>query len=106
MRGSLGRKRSARPVVAARLGGAAGEAGPRQRPRALALRLALGRLVRRRLRHDRLVRPEHLVLGLAVEELDELVALDRLAAQQDVRGVVEFLAVALEDVARRLVRLL
>src|SRR3954447_6745119 len=89
------------------LGAAACEAGSRQWPRALALRLALrGRLVGSRLRHDGLVRPEDVLLGLALEQPDELVALDRLAAQQDVRRVVELLAVAREDVARDLVRLL
>src|SRR4051794_23953206 len=72
------------------LGAAAGEAGGRQRPRALALRLALrGRLVGSRLRHDRLVRAEDVGLGLALEQPDELVAFDRLAAEQDVRRVVE-----------------
>src|SRR3954452_6702960 len=96
------------PMTAGKLVGAAtGEAGARQRPRALALRLRLrGRLVRSRLWHDGLVRPEDFVLGLALQQPDELVALDRLAAQQDVRRVVELLAVALEDVARRLVRFL
>src|SRR4051794_26475513 len=96
------------PMTAGKLVGAAtGEAGARQRPRALALRLPLrGRLVRSRLWHDGVVRAEDVLLGLALEQPDELVALDRLAAQQDVRRVVELLAVALEDVARRLVRLL
>src|SRR4051794_16198868 len=103
-RGCGSGKRAAR-TVAAHVRSTTGEARPRQRPRALALRLALGRLlVGRGLRDHRLVGTEDLVLGLAVEQLDELVALDRLAAQQDVRRVVELLAVALEDVARRLVR--
>src|SRR4051794_6121109 len=89
------------------VGAATREAGARQRPRALSLRLARRRrLVRSRLRHDGLVGPEDVRFGLAVQELDELVALDRLAAQQDVRRVVELLAVALEEVARGLVRLL
>src|SRR5689334_2478973 len=71
---------------------AAREAGARRRPRSLALRLALRRrLVRRRLRHDWLVGPEDVLLGPALEQADELVALDGLAAQQDVRRVVEFL---------------
>src|SRR4051794_10881836 len=101
----LGALRAGRALVAAHVRGAAGEARARQRPWALALRLARGRLGRG-LRHDRLVGSEDLVLGLAVEQLDELLALDRLAPHQDVRGLVELRAVALEDVARRLVRLL
>src|SRR4051794_5452717 len=83
------------------------EAGTRHGPRALALRLAL--LRRRqlgRLRDDRLVRAEHVALSLAVEQLEELVALDRLATQEDLRGVGELLAVLLEDRPRELVRLL
>ena len=53
-----------------------------------------------------LVAAEDLFLGLAGEQLDELLALDRLALEQDLRDVVELLAVLGEDVARRLVRLL
>src|SRR3954447_17658607 len=97
--------RAARALVAAHVRGAAGEARARQRARALPLRLARRRLGRG-LRDDRLVGAEDLALGLAVGQLDELVALDRLAPHQDVRRLVELRAVALEDVARRLVRLL
>src|SRR5215208_4337428 len=46
---------------------------------------------------------EDLVLGLALEQGDELVGLDRLAVQQDPRDRVELLAVLGEDVLRSLV---
>src|SRR5262245_22598606 len=73
-------------------GVAASEPGPRarRRPRALALRpLGLGFGL------DRLVLvvgDEDLGLGLAVEQGDELVGVDRLALEQDVGDPVELLA--------------
>jgi glycosyltransferase involved in cell wall biosynthesis len=54
----------------------------------------------------RLLGAEHLLLRLAGEQLDELLALDRLAAKQDLGGQVELLAVLVQHGARQLVRLL
>src|SRR5262249_15047176 len=84
------------------------EAGPRSwhRPRALApgllgLGLYLGRL---RLLGVRAA--EDLLGALAREQPLELLRLDRLALQQDLRDPVERVAAFGEQVARRLVRLL
>src|SRR2546430_180124 len=84
------------------------KARTRQRPRPLgrlALRLWLSR---RRLarRPHRLFGPEHVELRLAVKQLDELLALDRLAPHQDVRDVVKLRSPRQQDVARHLVGLL
>src|SRR5213592_4686353 len=88
--------------------GAAGEARarPRHGPRALAAGLLLGlrwRLGRRRL----LLRlAEDLLLGLPLEQLDELLGVDRLALEQDLRDPVHALAALGEEVLRGLVGLL
>src|SRR3954454_12917573 len=87
--------------------GTARQSRPRQRlgpGRRLAF--ALPRRLRRRRGIHRLVGAEDVAFGLAVEELDELLALDRLAPEQDVGHVVELVAVLLEHLARRLVGLL
>src|SRR3954466_13083354 len=81
--------------------GTARQPRPRQRlgpGRRLAL--SLRRRLPRRGRIYRLIGAEHVAFGLAVEELYELLALDRLAAQQDVGHVVELVAAALEHLAR------
>src|SRR3954447_24435396 len=70
------------------------------------LALALRRRLRRRRRIYRLIGAEHVAFGLAVEELYELLALDRLPPEQDVGHVVELVAVLLEHLARGLVGLL
>src|SRR6266508_3288272 len=93
--------------IRAHLGRAAGEAraGARHGARALALRLFLG--ARRRLgRAGLLPGAEDLVLGLAREQLLELLGVDRLAHEQDLRYVIHRLAVVGEDVLRGLMRLL
>src|SRR3954447_17665430 len=101
----LGDRRPLRPVVRAHLRRPAGEAGPRERPRTrlgAALR-SLGATRLERLRHDRLVGPEDILLRLAVEQPHELVALDGLAPEQDLGRLLEILAVLLEDRAGELV---
>src|SRR5215211_3714403 len=90
------------------LGGAAGEPRAGQLRRGRGRRLALGRLrrERRRHRHGRRLGAKHLVLALAGQQLDELLALDRLAPQEDFGGRLELLPVLLEHRAGRLMRLL
>src|SRR5690606_7274978 len=51
----------------------------------------------------RLVGAEHLLLALAVEQRLELVLLDRLAPDEDLRDALQALAVLGEDVLRALV---
>src|SRR5690242_13424747 len=80
-----------------------GEARPRPRRRPCALAL---RPLRLRLRLDRLVLvlvDEDLALGLAVEEGDELVGVDRLALEQDLGDPIEVLAAIGEEIFGRLV---
>src|SRR4249919_2349267 len=95
-------------VVRAHLGRtAAGEAGTRARARlgalaGSALLLDRGSLGRLRL----LLVGEDLVLGLALQQRDELLRLDRLALEQDPRDRVELLAVLGEDVLGGLVGVL
>src|SRR3954452_6189981 len=76
--------------------------GPGNRPRALALRP-----FRLRLRLDRLCRlllvDEDLIFRLALEEGDELLGVDRLALEKDLRDPVEFLAALGEQVLGGLV---
>src|SRR5712692_1704418 len=82
-----------------------GRAGERERPR-LGLRLALrlrGLLLGRGRR--RLLR-EHGGLVLAGEQALELVLVDRLALDQDLRDPMQLLEVLVEHALRRLVRLL
>src|SRR5918992_2108602 len=82
--GRLGQVRFLGRLEAGHLGGAAGQAGTRERPRGLALGLALGLgRLRAGLRDHRLLTAEDLFLRLALQQLDELLALDRLAADQD-----------------------
>src|SRR5215211_1666199 len=90
------------------LGGAAGKPRAGQLRRGRGRRLALGRLrrERRRHRHGRRLGAKHLVLALAGQQLDELLALDRLAPQEDLGGRLELLPVLLEHRAGRLMRLL
>src|SRR4051794_1026886 len=79
------------PAAGAHFRRAAGEAGTRQRPRpgvGTALR-SLGAFGELRLDDDRLVGPEDLFLALAGEQPDELVPLDRLPLEQDLRGRLE-----------------
>ena len=101
---SLGRsvrRRDERPTRSARtrpdLSCAAGQAGTGQWLRG-ALGSALWCLGRggRRGWEGAVVGAEDLGLGLAFEQLDELLALDGLAPQQDVGGRVELLAMLLE----------
>src|SRR5438270_270259 len=103
-----GKAGPARAAVGAHLGRATRKPGPRQRPRSRAFGTALRglRAWRRRLRDHGLVGSEDLLLGLAVEQLDELLALDGLPADKDLGGVVELVAVLPQDVAGGPVRLL
>src|SRR3954471_14514291 len=91
------RSSDARPRrrVAAHLCGSACKAGTRQRPRTRLgpARGSLGATRQLRLRHDRLVGSEDFLLRLAVEQSDELVTLDRLAAEQDLRRLAQVVAV-------------
>src|SRR4051812_3693782 len=95
-------------VVGAHLCAAARKPGARPRPRLGTLASGPLLLDGRRLGRLRLllIRGEDLILGLALEQGDELVGLDRLALEQDPGDRVELLAVLGEDVLRSLVRVL
>src|SRR5262245_21367597 len=88
-------------VVGAHVRAAAREAraGLRAEAGALAFGLALGLGLRGlgRLVGLRLVDPEDVLLGGAVEKLHELLRVDGLALEQDLRDPVELIAVLLED---------
>src|SRR5579875_3546116 len=72
--------------------------GPRQRPRALAPRRPLGRGGREgHLGRGRHLGAEHLLLGLPLKQRLELLLLDRLALDQDLRQLLERVAVGGED---------
>src|SRR5205823_3086342 len=79
-------------------------AGKRERPRAR-LALALRLLLRLRLLDGLLLR-EHGRLVLAGEQALELIAVDRLALDQDLRDLVQLVHVLAQDGERKLVRLL
>src|SRR5207244_12489103 len=95
-------------AVVAHLRAASGEAGARARPRAGALAGGALLLDGRGLGRLRLLLlvVEDLLRGLALEQRDELVRLDRLAVEQDLGDRVEVLAVLGEDVLRGLVGVL
>src|SRR5262245_1110723 len=95
-------------IVGPHLGRAAGKAGARARDRARALAAGLALRLGRRLRlvGGLFVGAEDLVLGLARQQLLELLGVDRLALEQDLRDLVETLAMLEQDVLRGLVRLL
>src|SRR5438270_9290586 len=82
-----------------------GRAGQRERARAR-LALALRLLLRLRLGRGRLLLGEDARLVLVCEEPLELVAVDRLALDQDLRDAVELLHVLAEHRERELVRFL
>src|SRR5262249_34891020 len=78
---------------------AAGKPGPRPRVRPGALAGGPFRLRRRLSRGRRLlVVDEDLALGPAVEQGDELLGVDRLALEQDLRDRVQLGALVVEDV--------
>src|ERR687887_492247 len=91
------------PVIASRAASAR-QARARQRARLLALGAVGGRRRQRHLRAAGLLGAEHLVLGLARQQGLELLALDRLALDQDLADLLQRLAVLGQDVLGLLVR--
>src|SRR5919199_3411095 len=89
-------------IQPARLGGAAREAGARQRPRRRRGQPARQLRALRRAALRRLGRPEDLLLGAAREQRLELLALDRLAGEQELRDALELRLLVDQDVARLL----
>src|SRR5207302_11112497 len=85
-------------VRPAQLGRASGEPGPRAGPRRFTFGAVSGDGRRGQLRALELLLPEHLLLALAFEQRQELLLLDRLTLDEDLRDLGQVLLMFGADV--------